>query len=131
MYIVGTQWNHLDKAIPLCISSEYVFVEKSEKYLNEYDMAVLMDTTCWLAADDMPMKGHSRIFGHLNPFLAEWTLPHYILEDSNFDFWYVRPHDLDIPREKMSNYLQTVETLIRCCILRRRIWVCTVCHLPF
>ena len=28
-------------------------------------------------------------------------------------------------------YLQTVETLIRCHILRRLIWVCTVCQLPF
>ena len=29
------------------------------------------------------------------------------------------------------NYLQTVETLNRRCILRRLIWVCTVCQLPF
>ena len=27
--------------------------------------------------------------------------PHYILEDSNFNFRYVRLCDLDIPREKM------------------------------
>ena len=33
--------------------------------------------------------------------------------------------------KKWLNYLQTVETLIRFCILRRLIWVCTVCQLPF
>ena len=40
--------------------------------------------------------------------------PHYILEDSNFDLRYIRLSDLDIPREKWLNYLQTVETLMRC-----------------
>ena len=57
--------------------------------------------------------------------------PHYILEDSNFDFRYVRLCDLDIPREKWLNYLQTVETMIRRRVLRRLIWVCTVCQSPF
>ena len=57
--------------------------------------------------------------------------PYYILEDSHFDIRYVRLCDLDIPREKVLNYQQTVETLIRCCVLRHLIWVCTVCHLPF
>ena len=42
----------------------------------------------------------------------------HILEDSNFEFRYVRLCCLDIPREKMVNYLQTVETLIR----RRILW---------
>ena len=37
----------------------------------------------------------------------------------------------EILREKWLNYLQTVETLIRRHILRRLIWVCTVCQLPF
>ena len=46
-------------------------------------------------------------------------------------FRYVRLWDLYIPREKWLNYLQTVETLIRCRILRHLIWVCTVCQLPF
>ena len=36
----------------------------------------------------------------------------YILEDSNFNFRYVRLCDLDIPRGKWLNYLQSVETLI-------------------
>ena len=48
---------------------------------------------------------HTSIF---NPFKTEWTPPHYILEDSNFDFRYVRLCDFDIPREKWLNYLQTV-----------------------
>ena len=56
------------------------------------------------------------------------TLPHYILEESNFYFRYVRLWDLHIPRKKWLNYLQTVETLIRHRILRRLIWVC---QLPF
>ena len=66
-----------------------------------------------------------------NPLWTELTLSHYILEDSNFSFRYVRLSDLDIPGEKWLNYLQTVATLIRRCILRRLIWVCTVCQLPF
>ena len=67
----------------------------------------------------------------LNPLYTEKTLPHYILEESNFNFRYIRLWDLHIPREKWLNYLQTVETLIRRRILRRLIWVCTVCQLPF
>ena len=55
-------------------------------------------------------------------------LPHTILEDSNFDF---RLCKLDIPRENWLNYSQTVKTLIRRRVLRRLIWVCTVCQLPF
>ena len=43
----------------------------------------------------------------------------------------MRLWDLHIPREKRLNYLQTVETLIRRRILRRLIWVCNVCQLPF
>ena len=53
------------------------------------------------------------------------------MEDSNFDFRYVRLCDLDILREKCLNYLQTVETLVRCCILWFLIRVCTACQLPF
>ena len=34
-------------------------------------------------------------------------------------------------QKKLLNYLQTLETLIRCRILRHLIWVCTVCQLPF
>ena len=48
------------------------------------------------------------------------------MEDSNFDFRYVRLYDLDIPREKLLQYLKTVKTLIRCHILQHLIWVCTV-----
>ena len=39
---------------------------------------------------------------------------HYTLDDLNFNFRYARLCDLDIPREKWLNYLQTVETPIRC-----------------
>ena len=66
-----------------------------------------------------------------NPLYTEQTLPHYILEESNFNFRYIRRWDLHIPREKWINYLQTVETLIRRRILRHLIWVCTDCQLPF
>ena len=44
--------------------------------------------------------------------------PLYIMEDSDFDFRYLRLFDLDIPREKWLNYLQTVGTLIRRHILQ-------------
>ena len=67
----------------------------------------------------------------LNPLYTEQTLPHYILEESNFNFRYVQLWDLHIPRENRLTYLQTVETLIRRCVLRRLIWVCTICQLPF
>ena len=46
-----------------------------------------------------------------------------------FNFRYVWLWDLDIPREKLLNYLQTVENLIRRRILLRLIWVCTVCQI--
>ena len=59
------------------------------------------------------------------------TLPHYVLEESNINFRYIRLWDLHIPREKWLNYLQTLETLIRRRILRHLIWVCIVCQLPF
>ena len=35
---------------------------------------------------------------------------YYILEESNFNFRYVRPDNLNIPKEKWLNYLQTMET---------------------
>ena len=47
--------------------------------------------------------------------ILDWiNSPHYIREESNFNFRHVRLCDLDIPRE---NYLQTLETLIRCRIM--------------
>ena len=64
----------------------------------------------------------------VNPLWTEWTLPHYILESFNFVFKYVRLCDLDIPGENWSNYLQTMETQIRCRVLWRLTWVCTVCQ---
>ena len=51
----------------------------------------------------------------------------YISKESNLNFRYVRLCDLEISREKMLYYLKTVETLIRCRILRHLMWVCTVC----
>ena len=55
---------------------------------------------------------------------------HYILEESNFNFRYVRQCDLDTFREKWLNYLQTVDILIRCCRMQHLIWVCTVLITP-
>ena len=46
-----------------------------------------------------------------------------ILEDPTFDFRYIRLCDLDIPREKRVIYLQTVEILIRHCILQHLIYL--------
>ena len=40
-----------------------------------------------------------------------------MLEESIFVFGYVRLYDVDILKEKLLNYLQTVETLIRRCVL--------------
>ena len=57
--------------------------------------------------------------------------PRNILEDSNFDFRYVALCELDIPREKWLNYLQTMETQSRRRVLWRLLWVCAVCQLPF
>ena len=74
---------------------------------------------------------HFIIQERFNPLQTEWTLPHYILEDSNLKFRYVRLCNLNIPRKKWLNYLQTVETLIRCHILRHLFGVCTVCQLLF
>ena len=54
---------------------------------------------------------------------------HYILEESKFNSRYVKLCDLDIPREKWLNYLQTVENLIRCYTAQCRVWVCIVCQL--
>ena len=49
-----------------------------------------------------------------NLLKIEYTLPHYILEEYICNFRYVRLYDVDIPKNKWLNYLQTVETLIRC-----------------
>ena len=66
----------------------------------------------------------------INPLKTEYTLLHYILEESVFDSRYVRLYDIDIYKKDRLTYLQTVETLIRRRVLRRMIWVCTVCQLP-
>ena len=44
--------------------------------------------------------------------------------------WYIRVCNLDISREKLLNYLQTMETLIRYHILQCLMWVCTICLSP-
>ena len=67
---------------------------------------------------------------YINPLKTEYTLTHYILEESIFDFSNVRLNDTDIPEEKWLNYLQTVEILIRRRVLRRLIGVCSVSQLP-
>ena len=43
----------------------------------------------------------------LTHFRLNKLSPHYILEESNFNFKYVRLCEADIPREKWLNYLQT------------------------
>ena len=48
----------------------------------------------------------------LTHFRLNKLSPHYILEQPNFNFRYVRLCYLDIPRGKWLNYLQIVETLI-------------------
>ena len=95
---------------------------------NEYPQQMIS----WRNKKDISifrMEKNALSVAMLNPLWTEWTLPHYILEDSNFK--YVRLCDLDIPKEKWLLYLQTVETQISGCILRGLIWVCTFCQLPF
>ena len=50
------------------------------------------------------------------------------MEDSNYDFRYVRLCDLEIPKENRLNYLQIVETPDQ---MQHLIWVCIVCQIPF
>ena len=92
------------------------------------------ENTCKMANSAVPYQTTCWSIATVNPLYTKKTLPHYILEESNFNFRYVRLWDLHIPREKWLNCLQTVEILIRLIrrrILRRLIWVCTVCQLPF
>ena len=53
-----------------------------------------------------------------------------MLEESIFDFGYVRQSHIDIPKENWLNYLQTVDILMKRRVLRRLIWVCTISQLP-
>ena len=70
---------------------------------------------------------------YVQPILDWINFPQYILEESNVKFRYVRLDDLDIHREKWLHLKKTTQktmvTLIWCHILRRLIWVCTVCQL--
>ena len=77
-----------------------------------------------------PQIMFNAFFFPLNPLKTESTLPHYKLEESIFDFRYVRLYDVDIPKEKWLNYWQPVEILIRRRVLRHLIWISTVCQLP-
>ena len=54
-------------------------------------------------------------------------LPHTIYWKSLISILGMSGYEIDIPREKWLNYLQTVETHIRRHVLWRLIWVCTVC----
>ena len=47
---------------------------------------------CWL---------NGKIFNYLT-HITEYTLPHYLLEESIFEFWYIRLYDVDIHQEKMD-----------------------------
>ena len=61
-----------------------------------------------------------------------WKSPISILGTAGYEIHiFTYSHILHIPKEKWLNYLQTVETLIRCRVLRHLIWGCTVCQLPF
>ena len=42
----------------------------------------------------------------INPLQTIWIHPHYLLEESNFNFRFVRLWALDIPREKWLHYLR-------------------------
>ena len=53
-----------------------------------------------------------------------WKSPVSILGTSGYEIYIFL-------EKKWLHYLQTVKTLIRCRVLRRLIWVCTVCQLPF
>ena len=58
-------------------------------------------------------------------------LSHTIYWESPISILGTSGYEIHIFLEKWLNYLQTGETLIRSRILRRLIWVCTVCQLPF
>ena len=58
----------------------------------------------------LPANGSKSIMIMLPPlklYLFSLSLPHYILEESIFDFRYVRLYDVDIPTEKWLNYSGT------------------------
>ena len=74
------------------------------------------------------------------PYTTYQRSPISILGTSSWDldipwgksnFRYIQLWDLDIPWGKWLNYLRTVETLIRPCILRHLILVCILWQLPF
>ena len=98
------------------------YLEQVRKYISKGCLLKILLRLLSINELSIP---NSLTFCRLNKF------PHYILEDSNLDFRYITLCDLDIPREKWLNYLQTVETLIRSHILRHLIWVCAVCQLSF
>ena len=66
----------------------------------------------------------------LTHYILNRFLLHYTLEELSFNFRYVRLPDLGIPRDKWLNYLQSVQTLIKCHIRQNLILGCTVCQLP-
>ena len=79
-----------------------------------------------------PLVSAHQIYEYkLTQFGLNKLLLYYILEESNFHLRYTRPCDLDGPKGKWLNYWQTVETLIRRRVLRRLIWVSTICQIPF
>ena len=89
--------------------------------LNWRPLDLQTDTLTKCIMDHSQMHYGTQLVNYLNAFNSnllwtEWSRPQYLLEDSNFGFRYVRLCDLDIPWENWLNYLQTVETLIRCCI---------------
>ena len=90
------------------------------------DPAGIESATSWsLYALTPPVCGLSLILFSSSPVacISDWATR------AQFNFRYDWLCDIDIPREKKLNYLQTVQTLIRHCILRHLI--STVCQLPF
>ena len=65
-----------------------------------------------------------------NPLKTEQTLSHYILEESIFNFRYVRLYDVDILKEKMVDLFANSGDPDQMLHSEHLIWVCTVCQLP-
>ena len=80
----------------------------------------IISTSFWPSCEKESTLTHCRL--NELPYTIYWKSPILILDTSGWD--------LDIPREKKLNYLQTVETLVRRRILRRLIWACIVFQLP-
>ena len=104
----------VNKLLSLFARNHRTFVRQTEIFCTtEWKFASFVRQSCSFREDWLNRISHT----------IYWKSPISIL---GMLLW-----DLDIPKEKWLNDLQTVETLIRRRILRRLIRVCTVCQLPF